>query len=315
MSKKTIVVFGATGAQGGGLARAILENPSSEFAVRAVTRKGDSPAAQALRKAGAQVVVADADRPETLKPAVDGAWGAFCVTNFWEHFSAEREIAQARAMAQAVASAGLKHVVWSTLEDTRTQLPPGSGRMPVLGGKYNVPHFDAKGEADRFFRELDVPTTYLLTSFYWVNLIYFGMQPARGANGRLAFTLPMGRAKLPGIAAGDIGACALGVFAQGESAIGKRIGIAGEHLGGDEMAQRLGDAFGEPVDYNAVTAEQYRGFGFPGADDLGNMFQFKEEFEPSFRAARDVQAARRLHPGLQTFAQWLERNKARIPVK
>ena len=313
MTRKTIAVFGATGAQGGGLVRALLAR-GDEFIVRAVTRKPDSDAAQALRKAGAQVVAGDADRPESLAPAMEGAWGAFLVTNFWEHFSPEREIAQARALARAAAEARVRHVIWSTLEDTRETVAPGT-RMPVLGGKYNVPHFDGKGEADRIFRELGLPTTFLLTSFYWDNLIFFGMQPKRGADGRLAFTLPMGTAKLPGIAAADIGPCAAALFAQGEPAIGRRVGIAGEHLSGAEMAERLSKALGEPVVHNDVSPEQYRGFGFPGAEDLGNMFQFKRDFEGAFRAARDVEATRRLHPGLQSFSQWLAASKSRIPLE
>ena len=314
MSNKIITIFGATGAQGGGLARAILAEPASGFSVRAVTRKPESEAALALRRAGAQIMVANLDDASSVRQAVDGAWGAFCVTNFWEHFSPERELAQARAMAEAAAAARLAHVIWSTLEDTRVVVAPDGRRMPVLMGKYNVPHFDAKGEADRFFRECAVPTTRLLTSFYWDNLISFGMGPKPGANGRLAFTLPMGGHKLPGIAAEDIGRCAWGVLKQGEKFIGEAVGIAGEHLTGAQMADELAKALGQPVDYNAVTAEQFRGFGFPGAEDLGNMFQFKQEFEQSFCGARKLETSRSLNPALQTFAQWLARHKGQIPV-
>jgi uncharacterized protein YbjT (DUF2867 family) len=77
--------------------------------------------------------------------------------------------------------------------------------MPTLMGKYKVPHFDAKGEANQVFTDLSVPTTFLLTSFYWENLIYFGMGPKKGSDGKLAITFPMGDKKLPGIAAEDIG--------------------------------------------------------------------------------------------------------------
>lgn len=314
MSSKIITVFGATGAQGGGLARAILAEPASGFRVRAATRKPDSEAALALRRAGAQIVVADLDDTASVQQAMDGAWGAFCVTNFWEHFSPERELAQARAMAEAAAAARLAHVIWSTLEDTRAVIAPDGRRMPVLMGKYNVPHLDAKGEADRFFRESGVPTTRLLTSFYWDNLISFGMGPKPGADGRLAFTLPMGGHKLPGIAAEDIGRCAWGVLNQGEKYIGQAVGIAGEHLTGAQMTAELAKALGQPVDYNAVSPEQYRAFGFPGAQDLGNMFQFKQEFEQAFCGARKLETSRSLNPALQTFAQWLATHKAKIPL-
>ena len=305
MGKKLITVFGATGAQGGGLARAILAEPEGEFSVRAVTRKPDSDAAKALAKAGAEVIVADLDDAASVARAMQGAYGAFCVTNFWEHFSPEKELAQAETLAAAAAVAKLQHVIWSTLEDTRLTVPVGSGRMPMLMGKYNVPHFDAKGEANHFFLDRKLPVTLLHTSFYWDNFIHFGMGPTAGPDGKLAITFPMGEAKLPGIAVEDIGRAALGIFKAGVPSGGQSIGIVGEHLSGAEMAAAFSRLLGQPVVYNAVTPEVYRGFGFPGAEDLGNMFQFKHDFENAFRAPRDVEATRRLNPALLNFEQWL----------
>jgi uncharacterized protein YbjT (DUF2867 family) len=313
MANRVITVCGATGAQGGGLARALLADPASGFTVRAVTRKPDSDAGRALAKAGAEVVAADLDDPASVQRAMDGAWGAFCVTNFWEHFSPVKELAQAGAMADAAAKAGVQHVIWSTLEDTRTFFAADGKRMPVLMGKYNVPHFDAKGEANALFTS-KVPTTLLYTSFYWDNLIHFGMGPKKGPDGTLAFTLPMADKRLAGIAAEDIGKCAFGIFREGAVHVGKSVGIAGEHLTGAQMAAELTKVLGQAVRYNAVTPEQYRGFGFPGAEDLGNMFQFYAEFETAFMKARPVELARRLNPELQTFAAFLARNKDRIPL-
>ena len=314
MPGRIITVFGATGAQGGGLARAILAQPASGFSVRAVTRKPDSDAARALRAAGAEVVAADMDDAGSVQRALAGAWGAFCVTNFWEHFSPEKELAQAAAMADGAAKAGVQHVIWSTLEDTRTFFAPDGKRMPVLMGKYNVPHFDAKGEANALFTA-KVPTTLLYTSFYWDNLIHFGMGPKKGPDGVLAFTLPMADKRMSGIAAGDIGKCALGIFKEGAAHIGKSVGIAGEHLTGAQMAAELTKALGQTVRYNAVTPAQYRSFGFPGADDLGNMFQFKRDFNDAYCAARSLELSRGLHPGLQDFDRWLSRNASRIPIE
>jgi uncharacterized protein YbjT (DUF2867 family) len=305
--KKLLAVVGATGAQGGGLVRAILDDPAGGFAARALTRKPDK-----LRGSGAEAVAADLDDVDSLRRAFAGAHGIYAVTNFWEHFSAEKEVAQARNIAQAAKDVGAKHVVWSTLEDTRLRVPLSDPRMPTLKDKYKVPHFDGKGEADALFAGL--PTTYLLTSFYWDNLIHFGMGPKKGPDGRLAFTLPMGDKKLPGIAAGDIGRCAYGLFKKGAEVVGKRIGIAGEHLTGAQMAAALAAALKQDVVYNAVTPAVYRSFGFPGADDLGNMFQYKAEFEREFCGARDPKVARDLNPQLQTFAQWLSANAARIPL-
>jgi uncharacterized protein YbjT (DUF2867 family) len=313
--RKLITVFGATGAQGGGLARAILEDPRGGFAVRAITRHVDSDKARALAGLGADVVAADLDDAASIERAMAGAYGVYGVTNFWEHFSPEKELAQARTLAQAAKATGIRHFIWSTLEDTRRKVPLDDVRMPTLQEHYKVPHFDAKGEADGFFRDAGVPTTFLLTSFYWDNLIHFGMGPKPGPDGVLQFVLPMGEAKLPGIAAEDIGRCAYGIFKAGSEFIGKTVGIAGEHLSGAEMAAALEQALGREVRYVAVSPEQFRGFGFPGADDLGNMFQYKHDFEADFRAPRDVEASRRLDPKLQSFAQWLQANAVRIPLE
>jgi uncharacterized protein YbjT (DUF2867 family) len=313
--KKIIAVVGATGAQGGGLVRAILADKGGEFAARAITRDARSEKAQDLARAGAQVVAADIDDEAALTKALRGAHGAFFVTFFWAHFSPEKEKAEALIMAKAAKAAGVKHVIWSTLEDSRKWVPLTDNRMPTLQGKYKVPHFDAKGESDRIFTDLGVPTTFLLTSFYWENLIYFGMGPKRGPDGKLVFSLPMGDRKLPGISSEDIGRCAYGVFKEGSELIGRTIGIAGEHLTGEQMATALGRALGEPVRYNAITPEAYRGLGFPGADDLGNMFQFNRDFADDFCAARNLGVSRSLNPALQTFSAWLDQNKGRIPLE
>jgi uncharacterized protein YbjT (DUF2867 family) len=312
---KIIAVVGATGAQGGGLVRAIMNDTASGFTARALTRDVNSDKAKALAKLGAQVVKADVDDPASLQRALTGAYGAFCVTFFWAHFSPEKELAEATALAKATKQAGVQHAIWSTLEDTRKWVPLSDSRMPTLMGKYKVPHFDAKGEADQIFATQGAPTTCLLTSFYWDNFIYFGMGPKKGPDGRLFIAFPMADKKLPGIAAEDIGKCAWGIFKKGREYVGKTVGIAGEHLTGAEMAAAFAKTLGQPVTYNAVTPEAYRSFGFPGADDLGNMFQFKRDFNDVFCGARDPKFSRSLNPGLQTFEQWLAANKSRIRIE
>ncbi|MCC6667537.1 MAG: NmrA/HSCARG family protein [Polyangiaceae bacterium] len=312
MSKKIIAVVGATGAQGGALVRAIVAR--GDFAARAITRKPDSDKARALAQLGVEVVAADIDDPASVRKAFAGAHGAFCVTNFWEHFSAEKELAQAGNMAKAAKEAGVAHVIWSTFEDTRLRVPLSDARMPTLKEKYKVPHFDAKGEANQLFSAAGVPTTLLNTSFYWDNLISFGMGPKKRDDGKLSFVLPMADKKLPGIAAEDIGKCAYGVFAQGGALIGKSVGIAGEHLTGAQMAAALSKAIGQEVVYDYVPPEVYRTFGFPGADDLANMFQYKRDFENEYCAARSIEFSRSVNPELQSFAQWLERNGSRIAL-
>jgi uncharacterized protein YbjT (DUF2867 family) len=218
-------------------------------------------------------------------------------------------------MAEAAKHANLQHVIWSTLEDTRQWVPLDDDRMPTLMGAYKVPHFDAKGSSDHFFTDLGVPVTFLLTSFYWDNLIGFGMGPRRGQDGDVEFVLPMGGKRLSGIASEDIGKCAYGLFKQGATSVGQRVGIAGEHLTGDEMASQLSRVLGQKVSYRAIPFEAYRGLGFPGAEDLGNMFQFYHDFEDEFMRARNLDLARSLNPELLTFERWVERYKDRIQIQ
>lgn len=313
--KKIIAVVGATGSQGGGLVRAIVNDPDGGFTARALTRNPDSDAAKQLAAAGAEVVKADVDDRESMRRAFTGAYGAFCVTFYWAHFSVDREIAEARMMAELSRETGLSHVIWSTLEDTRKWVPLEDNRMPTLQGKYKVPHFDGKGASDHFFRHLTVPTTFLLTSFYWDNFINFGMGPQPGPDGKLAITIPMGDKKLPCIAAEDIGKCAYGIFKRGSEFIDKTVGISGEHLTCSEMAAEFTRALGREVHCNNVSPEAYRALGFPGADDLGSMFQFKHDFNDYFRGIRDPNFARSLNPELQDFHTWLSRNINRIPIQ
>ena len=304
--RKTIAVVGATGAQGGGLARAILANPDAGFRLRAITRDPTSVAARRLACAGADVVAADVGDPASLAAALHDAWGAYFVTSFWAHCCPATEKHDAHTMAAAARLAHVRHVIWSTLEDTRTaSTPPGA---------YNVPHCDAKAEADASFRELGVPTTFLRTSFYWENFITCGVGPRLGPHGNLVLTLPMGSSRLAGIAAEDIGRCAFGIFAGGTHYIGRTIGIAGEHLTGDEMAARLSRATGHATTYHAICPDRYRALPSPGSREMGNWFQYQRDTEADYCGARSIEQSRALNPQLQTFDAWLAVNARRIPT-
>ena len=313
--KKVIAVLGATGAQGGGLVRSILNDKSGEFTARALTRDVNSDKAKALAALGAEVAAVDIDNEESLRKAFNGAYGVYAVTFFWDHFSPEKEMAQAQSIAKAAKDAGVKHIIWSTLEDTRKFIPLTDNRMPTLGnGKYKVPHYDGKGESNKFFTELNLPVTFLLTSFYWENFIYFGMQPKKGPDGKLMLTIPMGDKKLPGIAVEDIGKSAYNIFKKRSEFIGKTVGISGGHLTGKQLAESFTKTLGQEVVYNSVPFDVYRSFGFPGADDVGNMFQFKHDFEAAYCGARSLDFSKAINPELKNFDQWLSENKAKIPI-
>jgi len=310
--KKLIAVVGATGAQGGGLVRAILADPNGGFACRAITRDPGKDQAKALAAKGADVVKADLDDVGSLKKAFAGAYGAYCVTNFWEHFSGEKEKTQAKNMAEAARTAGLTHLIWSTLEGTRKLMAPSDTRMPMLQEKYRVPHFDAKDEANAYFAGL--PVTYLVTSFYWDNLYAFGLGPKKGDDGVYSWAFPMGNKRLAGIAVEDIGKAAYGIFKAGSKYIGKTVGIVGENLTLDQISEKLSKGLGIVVKYHAVEPDVYRGFGFPGADELGNMFQVYRDFEKEALGARSIDVTRSLNPSLQTFDEWLAINKSKISL-
>jgi uncharacterized protein YbjT (DUF2867 family) len=314
--KKVIAVLGATGAQGGGLVRSILKDKSGEFTARALTRDVNSDKAKALANMGAEVVKAELDDFDSLKKAFSGAYGVYGVTNFWEHFSPEKEKAQAKSIANAAKDAGVKHIIWSTLEDTRNFIPLTDNRMPTLGnGQYKVPHFDGKGESNKYFTELNLPVTLLNTSFYWDNFLYFGMGPKKGSDGKLALSLPIGERKLAGIAAEDIGKSAHGIFKNGSEFMGKTVAITGGNLTGKQMADSFAKALGQEVVFNAIPFDVYRGFGFPGADDLGNMFQFYHDFEEYFCGVRSVDFTKTINPELKSFDNWLSEVRSKIPLE
>ncbi|KAL2298761.1 hypothetical protein Nmel_014358, partial [Mimus melanotis] len=181
--KKLIVVFGATGAQGGGVARALLDDGT--FKVRAVTRSPGKKEAEELRRRGAEVVKADVDDEASLERALAGAYGAFIVTNFWEHCSKEKEVeqreggcgdvgdvpfpsswlvsrcAQGRRLADLSKRQGLHHVVFSGLENVHQ----------LTGGRLEVLHFDGKGVVEEYFQKIGVPTTIIRLPFYFENFL------------------------------------------------------------------------------------------------------------------------------------------------
>lgn len=317
--RKTIAVVGATGAQGGGLAEALLADPAGTFAVRALTRSASSDRARALAAAGADVVEADLDDVAGLRDAFDGAHGAFVVTNYWaqaqpsdDRAAAERELDQARNAAAAAKQAGVAHVVWSTLEDTRDHFGD-TDRVPDVDGRYKVPHFDAKAEADSFFTEHGAPTTFLRTTMFFEGFTG-AMGPTRDSEGRLVLTLPMADQRLSTIAVGDIGKAALGIFRRGDEFVGSTVSIAGDHLTGEQYAAALGDALGEPVSYRPASWDDFRAQGFPGAVEMGNMFQYYAENSADFAGARDLAAVRELNPELLSFRDWLALHANEIRV-
>ncbi|MFF5293264.1 NmrA/HSCARG family protein [Paractinoplanes globisporus] len=318
--KKIIAVVGATGSQGGGLARAILDDPNGPFTLRAITRDVHAPRARELAARGAEVVEADLDDEASVRRAFDGAYGAFVVTNFWAQLTPEQEAARSRAQmekdqaeiaARAAKAAGLKHVVWSTLEDTRPHFEHADSSAPTLEGGYKVPHFDAKGEANAYFTAQGVPTTFLETTFYYESLLQ-GQGPIRDENGELVLTLAMGDSPLSLVAVEDIGRTAYGIFLAGSRYVGRTVGLAGAHYTGAELADLLTTVLGEKVSYRPLTHDQVRASGFPIADEIAGTFQFYTEAADSFVAHRDLDAIRKINPRLKPLEEWLTEHRDQL---
>src|SRR3978361_2122235 len=321
--KKIIAVVGATGSQGGGLVRAILADPQGPFTARALTRDADSGKARELASQGVDVVEADLDDEASVRKAFDGAYGAFVVTNYWAQRTpeqekartrAEMELAQAAAAARAAKDAGLRHVVWSTLEDTRPHFERLGIDVPTVFDSYKVPHFDAKGEANALFTELGVPTPFLQTTFFYEAFIVGGQGPHRDENGELVLTNPMAGNKMALIAADDIGKTALGVSRRGDEFIGKTVSIAGAHVTGEELAAKFTAVLGEKVVYRPLTHDEVRASGQPGALEVANTYQFYSDASEYFTGVRDLDLVRELNPELQTLDSWLIQHKNEIPL-
>lgn len=310
-----IAVTDASGLLGGAVARALLNDSQQRFRLRALVRlaHANAPAARALAAAGAEVVAVDHDDATSLLRGFAGATGAFAVTDFWEHGSPERELSQARAMATAARLADLDHVIWSTQEDSRAWMAPGDERMPTLMQRYKVPPFDAKGEADVFFGASGIPVTYFRAALSWEQLLGFGMGPRRAEDGSLRLAMPLGGRPLPAIALADIGKIVLRLFGEGAPTRERTVGVAAAHQTGEEMAAAFRGALGESVMYDAVPFDSWRALGIPGAEELGNMFQFMHDFSAMYCAHRPVETARRLHPALQTLDAWLATHRSQIP--
>ncbi|MCR3752607.1 NmrA/HSCARG family protein [Lentzea californiensis] len=308
--KKIIAVVGATGEQGGAVARALLAD--GEFAVRALARNPEAAAAQKLAALGAEIVRADLYDVESLRKAFDGAYGAYLVTPFFTHMSAAKELEEVKNLVAA--AKGLHHVVWSTLEDTREVISLDDDRMPTLDEKYKVPHFDVKGgEADPLFEQAGLPTTYVRMSFYWNNLLR-GMAPHRAADGSLVLSLPMGESRISGIATEDIGKAIVSVLKHPEKSVGQTIGLGAEHLTGQEVAQAFSDVLGEDVRYEPLSHNDFRALGFREAVEIGNMLQYYTEFDTHILPRRDTGQTRELVPAWLTLQEFLAAHREDIVI-
>jgi uncharacterized protein YbjT (DUF2867 family) len=295
MSRKKILVFGATGAQGGSVARHLLAR--GVFDVRAFTRNPESPAAQALRDLGAEVVKGDLDDRASIQAALAGVSGVYGVTNFWEHFAKEAE--QGRNLINAVAGADVEHFVLSSL-------PPIE---KATGGALKSPHFDIKAEYEEYTRSLNIPTTFVHVPFYYENFLAF-FPPKAAGDGTFQFGFPQGETPLAAIAAEDVGRIVAIVFEQPEVYLGKTLKLAGDEIPATEYAAAMSRHTGADIRFAHIPREVFAAFGFPGAEDLADMFEFYRLHMPS--RAREIGEWRALAPELQSFDAWAANNTGKL---
>ncbi|XP_073505177.1 nmrA-like family domain-containing protein 1 [Phyllobates terribilis] len=290
--KKVIVVFGATGAQGGSVAAALLDDRS--FEVRAVTRDPSKPAAAKLKEAGAEVVSADLDDEKSLEAALSGAYGAFVVTNFWEHFNKEKEIKQGKLIADLSKSLALEIVVFSGMEDVKK----------LTEGKLEVLHCDGKGEVEEYFCEIGVPMTSVRLPSYYENLFTF-FKPQKNKDGDgYSLAVPMGDVPLDGMSVKDLGGVVVSILKSPSEYIGKNIGLSTEKLTVEQYAAIMSKVTDKDIKDAKITPEAYEKLEFPGAAELANMFRFY-----IMKPHRDVEITLKLNPKAKTFEPWMEENK------
>lgn len=294
---KLIAVFGATGQQGGPVARALLQKG---YQVRAITRNTESDKAKALQAAGAQLHTADLDDAASVESALQGAYGAFLVTDFWGLFKEnpdtayEREIQQGKTTADIAKKVGLKHLVFSTLPFIE----------PVL--RKRIPHMDTKAIVEEYIKEIGVPNTFVCYPFYNENFVA-ALPPQKQEDGTYTITLPMD-GPMHVISVEDVGPIVAHIFDKPAHSIGKKVHLSAEKLTIGEIAAILSEFSGKTVKYNQLPLDVFAQLPFPAAEHYAASF----EYFSSGKHEGDIELTRKLNPNTQTFRAWAEKNQANL---
>jgi uncharacterized protein YbjT (DUF2867 family) len=280
---KIILVTGATGNQGGAVARQLL---AQGWPLRALVRDPSKPAAQALAQSGIELAQGDLDDRESLDRALAGVYGVFSVQNFWQS-GFEGEIRQGKALADAAKAAGVQHFVYSSVDGAERN----SG----------IAHFESKYQIEQHIQALDLPATILRPVFFMDNFATM-MRPSE-QDGALTIAMPLPPdTRLQMIAVDDIGAFAALAFEQPQQFLGTELAIAGDELTLPQTAEVWSKTIGKPVQFVALPMEQVRGANPEGAA----MFQW---FIDHGYQAR-INELRAIHPELLSFEQWLRKTQA-----
>lgn len=295
LQKKTILVTGATGAQGGSVAKALLQTDG--YAVRIFTRRPSSPKALQLQAMGAKVFAGDMQNVTQLEEAMDGCYGVFGVTDYWEHF--EQEYSLGLNLIEAVAVSGIQHFVLHTAPDYKA----------LSGGEFSVPQCDIKAALRRFSQELRLPATYLQVPFYYENFLnFFALK--KDQYGVFQFGFPQGHAKMAMVSVSDVGAIVAKIFSDSENYVYRTLTAVGADEPCQVYAATMTKVLGMPVHYNHVPLELYGRLGLAGAEELGNMFEVQRRYVGSREA--DLKESCRINPAMQSFESWLIKNRERF---
>ena len=298
MGKKIVTVLGSTGAQGGGVVRALLDQ--QDWQVRAVTRNARSQAALHLAELGCEIAEADLNSPLTLFEALQGSFGLFAVTNFWDRDTRMSEFKQGKNLVRAAKDARIQHFIWSTLPDYKA----------LSGGKYRVPHFTSKARVDNEVKRAGFRYhTFVEAPFYFQNFLTLHA-PKKTPDGRELWRYPADKDKCR-FPCGDIkelGKIVAAALNQPDKVgNGQYLALASDYLCWQELVDIL-NAQGHKLDYERVCAEEYDSF-FPSAREFRHMMAFWEEnhyFGPD--GMHKIALANRLIGNkLTRFAEWANR--------
>jgi uncharacterized protein YbjT (DUF2867 family) len=287
------LVVGATGSQGGSVVRALVAR--GEYRVRAMTRAPRSEEAKALAAKGVEMVRGDLDDRRSLRTALAGARFAFGVTSYWEHFDREAELGL--KLVDALAGSGVRHAVLSSRPSTKR----------ISNGEFSIASFEGKARMEDAALSIGLPATFVHPAFFYENFLSLFV-PQRQADGTYRFGFPQGDTPLAGFAVEDLGEAVADIFARGESLIGERLPLVGEVSTPAEYAEIMSAVSEEVVRYRHVPWEVFLTYGFPGAHDLANTFDFYRTQEA--RAWTGLITCRALFPGVRRFARWLVEHRA-----
>jgi uncharacterized protein YbjT (DUF2867 family) len=293
--KPIILVTGATGGQGGSVAKYLLQG--NKYRVRALTRHPESKKALVLKEAGAEIIKGDLADKDLLQHAVKGCYGVYGVTNFWEHF--QKEYDHGMNLIEVIKNSDVQHFVFSTLPSA----------VKTSNGQFIVPHLDIKAELEDYTRRLKIPATFVHVAFYYENFLTF-FPPQLGEDGSWHIALPQGETKLAGVAVEDIGGVVAEIFNAPKEFLHQVIGIAGDDISLNEYTSVMTKILQRSYVYDYVPYTTYASFPFPGASELANMFEFNRLYIPERKA--DVEMSKKLSSSIRSFETWLTGNAQRF---